>query len=184
MKKMILKSLLVGTLLSTSAFAYEASSVSVNWIGFKTQNKVGVPGTFNKVDFSISKNDDFAKFLTSANVTIDALSLDSKMKFRDNNIISTLFKLANVSQIKAKIVKVTGDDKMGSIDVEIDMNNTKKVIPMKYKVEDSVVKATGAIEILDFAMNESFAAFAAKCKAFHAGKTWSDTTVSFDIPFK
>lgn len=184
MKNMIIKSLLVGSLLSTSAFAYEASSVNVNWIGFKTEKKVGVPGTFKKVDLSITKNDDFNKFLNSASVTIDALSLDSKMPFRDKNITSTLFQLVNVTQIKANVIKATGDDKMGSLDVEIDMNNTKKVIPMKYKVEGGVVKATGSLEILDFAMKDSFAAFAAKCKAFHANKTWSEVTISFDLPFK
>lgn len=184
MKNMILKSLLVSTILATSAFAYEASSVSVNWIGYKTQGKAGVPGTFDKVTLEAKKNDDFSKFLSSANVNIDPYSLNSKMKFRDTNITSTLFKLANIKDIKAKVAKVNGDIKAGSLDVEIAMNNTKKIIPMKYTVEAGVLKAVGTIELLDFAMGESFNAFAAKCKPFHAGKTWSEVTVSFDLAFK
>lgn len=184
MKNMIIKSLLVSSLLSTGAFAYEASNVNVNWIGFKTQAKAGVAGTFDKTSLGITKNDDFLKFLSSATVTIDALSLNSKMAFRDKNITSTLFQLVNVTEIKAKVLKASGDDKMGTLDVEIDMNNTKKVIPMKYTVESGVLKANGSLEILDFAMEDSFAAFAAKCKPFHAGKTWSEVAVSFDLPFK
>lgn len=184
MKNKILKSLLVSCLLSTGVYAYEASNINVNWIGFKTQNKVGVAGTFNKSVLTINQNADFSKFLTSAKVNIDISSLDSKMKFRDKNITSTLFKIAGITEIKANVVKVAGDDTKGVIDVEIDMNNVKKVIPMKYAVEAGVLKASGVVDVINHSMSESFNAFATKCKPFHAGKTWSEVSVSFDLPFK
>ena len=184
MKRIFLKSIITASLLAANALAYEASSVNVNWTGYKTQAKGPVGGTFDKVNLKIEKNDDFAKFLSSASVSIDPYSLNSKMPFRDNNITSTLFKVANVNEIKAMVKKVNGDNKAGTLDVEITMNNKSKVIPMEYKVEASTLKAQGKIEILDFAMNESFNAFATKCKPFHAGKTWSEVGVAFELPFK
>ena len=103
MKNLILKSLLVGSLLASSAFGYEASSVKVNVMAYKTKAKSGVAITFDKVSLSIKKNTDFAKFITSAEVSIDVNSINSKMKFRDNNIKATLFKIANISEVKAYI---------------------------------------------------------------------------------
>ncbi len=184
MNKMILKSLMLTSFLYTGAFAYDATEVNVKWDGYKTAAKTAVSGVFDKVQLSISKNDDFSKFLSSANVTIDAASLNSKMKFRDNNIISTLFKMANIAEIKGKVTKVSGDDKKGTVDIEIDMNNVKKVIPFNYTVSSNVINAKADINVLDFAMQKSFDAFSLKCKPFHANKTWSDVTVHFELPYK
>lgn len=183
MKNIILKPLLVSLLLTLSAFAYEASTINVNWIGYKTQAKAGVPGTFDSVKLDIQKSDDFKTFLNSAKVSIDSSSLNSKMKFRDTNIVTTLFKLSSAKEISAVVKKVNGDISKGSLDVEIMMNKNTKTIPMNYTVEANKLTATGSIDILDFAMNDSFAAFAAKCKPFHAGKTWTEVTVSFELPF-
>jgi polyisoprenoid-binding protein YceI len=182
MKKIIGKLLLASTMIS-SVYAYDASNVEVNFTGFKLQNKVAVPGTFSKTTLDIKNNTDFIKFLSSANVTIDVESIDTKMKMRNNNIKSTLFKVANIKEINAKVVKVMGDDMKGTVDIEIDMNNTKKIIPMTYMTKDGVLTAKGAIDVLDFAMNESFAAFAAKCKPFHANKTWSNVDISFNLTY-
>ena len=183
MKNLILKSLLVGSLLSSSAFGYEASSVKVNVMAYKTKAKSGVAITFDKVSLSIKKNTDFSKFITSAEVSIDVNSINSKMKFRDNNIKATLFKIANISEVKAKVLKVTGNDKTGTLDVEVSMNNVKKIIPMKYTVSSGTLKADGVLDILDFAMSKSYAAFAAKCKGFHGGKSFSDVALSFSLSF-
>ena len=69
----------------------------------------------------------------------------------------------------------------GTVDVEINMNNTKKIVPMSYISTAGVLTANGVIDVLDFAMNESFAAFAKKCKPFHAGKTWTNVDISFNL---
>ena len=182
MKKIIGNLLLASTMIS-SVYAYDASKIEVGFTGYKMKIKVPVPGTFTKTTLDIKKNADFEKFLTSANVTIDVDSIDTKMKMRNNNIKSTLFKVANIKEINAKVVKVMGDDMQGTVDIEIDMNNTKKIIPMMYITKDDVLTAKGAIDILDFAMNESFAAFAKKCKPFHAGMTWTNVDISFNLTY-
>lgn len=183
MKNIILKSLLVSSLLSTGAFAYDASSINVIATGYKTAGKIAVSTTFDKVTLSIKKNDNFTKFIKSAIVKIDVMSINSKMKFRDNNITSTLFKLSGFSEIQAKVMDVKGNDKKGTLKVEINMNNVKKVVSMPYTIDSNTVKASGTIDVLDFSMNKGFTAFAAKCKAFHANKTFTDVTIAFELPF-
>ena len=55
---------------------------------------------------------------------------------------------------------------------------------MAYEVKDNKVVAKASIEILDFALGESFAALAKKCAPFHQNKTYSDVDISFTLPFK
>jgi len=183
MKNLIVKSFLVGMLLNVSAFAYEATKVDVEWIGFKTNSKVGVTGTFNHVDLQIKSSANFNEFINSAKVKIDTSSLNSKMKFRDTNIISTLFNLSSTKEIIATVKKVNGSMKSGELEVEIVMNNNAKTILMKYDVKENNLIAKGSIDILDFSMHKSFNAFSAICKPFHEGKTWSEVSVSFDLFF-
>lgn len=182
MKKILVSSLLsVGLLTSLSAYELNGD-LGVKWTGFKTAGKVGVPGTFKKIDLSIEKNDNLSAFLKSAKVTIDALSLDSKLPFRDKNITSTVFSLASAKTIKGTISSV--DEAKKSLVLDLTMNEVTKPVNMTYEVADGKIVAKGSIEILDFALKDSFAAFAKKCGALHAGKSYSDVAIEFTLPFK
>ena len=183
MKNIIIKSLLIGSLLSVNTLAYEASSVKVKFVGYKSKAKTGVEGNFDKVKLEIQKNNDFMAFLTSSKVIIDSSSVNTKIKFRDKNINTTLFKPDSLKEIIAMIKKVNGDMKKGTLDVEIIMNKVSKTISMPYTNSNNTLMAQGTIDVLDFAMNNSYAAFAAKCKPFHAGKSWSDVAISFELPY-
>jgi len=183
MKNVILKSLLIGSLLSIKALAYEASQVTVKFVGYKSKAKTGVDGKFDKVKLDIVKHDNFKTFLTSSKVTIDSSSVNTNIKFRDTNINTTLFKPASLKEITAMIKKVNGDMAKGTLDVEIIMNKVSKTISMPYTNDNNTLRAKGSIDVLDFAMNNSYAAFAAKCKPFHAGKSWSDVAISFELPY-
>lgn len=184
MKNTVLKSFVLCSILSLSSYAYTASDLQVNAVGYKTAKKVGVPITFDKFEFSIKENKDFAKFMKSASINIDVYSLNSKMKYRDNNITSTLFKLTDIKEIKARVVKVKGSSDTGVFDVEISMNNVTKIVKMPYSLISGILEAKGRIDILDFALSESFAAFAKKCKGLHAGKSFSDVEISFNFNLK
>lgn len=184
MKKVIFSSIVAMSLLS-SLHAYELNgNLDVKWTGFKTERKVGVSGTFQDIKLMIQKSEDFKLFLKSAYVKIDTLKIDSKMPFRDKNITSTLFSLDSAKNIDAKIIDVKGDDKKGTLVLSLTMNQVTKNVEMNYTVEDSKVKAEGRIEILDYALSNSFNEFAQKCKVFHQSKTFSNVDISFTLPFK
>lgn len=184
MKKVLLSSL-VSIMLLSQLNAYELNGdLDVKWTGFKTDMKVGVSGGFKDIKLTINKSDDFKRFLQSAQVNIDALSLDSKMPFRDKNITSTLFSLDSAKKIEAKIVEVNGDANKGTLVLDLTMNQVSKKINMDYSVKDSKLIAQGRIEIFDFALDGSFREFAKKCVAYHQNKTFSDVDISFTLPFK
>ena len=180
---MLLKSLLITAMLSVCMFAYDAVKVDVKWTGFKTVAKKGVPGTFDTVNLSIQKNDDFHTFLRSAKVTIDTASLNSNSKVRDNNITSTLFAAAGAQKITAMVKESKGDMSMGILDVEITMNEVSNIVKMNYSVKNNTLTANGMIDVLNFSMKEGFTAFATKCATLHAGKSWTNVNISFELPF-
>ncbi|NVJ53192.1 MAG: YceI family protein [Campylobacteraceae bacterium] len=168
---------------SLSLNAYELNGdLKVGWTGYKTEKKVGVSGTFKDVDLQITKNDDFVKFLKSAKVKIDTSSLDSGLEIRNKSMVSTLFSLKSSEKILASIANINENN--GALTLMLTMNEVTKSIPMKYSVKDNKVVASGVIDILDYSMSESFAKFAKECFNLHKGKTFSEVTISFELPFK
>lgn len=182
MKKRLLLSVLAFGLIS-QLHAYDANGgLGVKWTGFKTEKKVGVSGTFNKVDFEIKNSESLSDFLKSAKVKIDANSLESKDEGRNLNITSTLFSLASAKTIQGHISKVEEDAK--TLVLEINMNGVTKAVPMAYKIEEGKIIASGAIDILDFDLKNSYLAFVQKCAELHENKSYSDVNIEFTIPFK
>ncbi|RXJ90303.1 hypothetical protein CRV01_03850 [Arcobacter sp. CECT 8983] len=168
---------------SLSLNAYELNGdLKVGWIGYKTDKKVGVSGTFKDVELKTTKSDDFVKFLKSAKVKINTSSLDSGLEVRNKSMVSTLFSLKSSEKILASISSV--DEKMSKLTLNLTMNEVTKNIPMEYSVKDNKVAASGVIDILDYSMSESFAKFAKECFDLHKGKTFSEVTISFELPFK
>ncbi len=178
-----MRALLATLLIVVGLSAYEVNGdLGVKWTGFKTAKKVGVPGSFKTIKLDMKKADKLADFLKSAKVEIDALSLDSKLPIRDKNITSTVFSKPSAKTIKGAISNV--DEAKKTLVLDVTMNEVTKQVPMTFEVKDKNIVAKGTLEILDFALKDSFAAFAKKCSAFHAGKTFSTVDVEFTIPFK
>ncbi len=181
MKKVVLAL----AVLAVSVFGYSASGEpSIKITGYKTAAKTPVDGTFKKVTFMSKADANFAKFLQSLSAKIDTMSIETKMPLRNNNISSTLFQLAEDKEIMAVVKKAAGDDKKGTLDMEISFNKVKKMVKMNYQVAGGVLKAMADIDILDFNMQKPFDAFSTKCKGLHSGKTWSEFKIEFDLPVK
>lgn len=182
MKKVLLSSILA-LLLCVNLNAFEVNGdLGVKWTGFKTEKKAPVSGTFKDINLSIEKSEDLSKFLTSAKVKIKTASFDSSNPFRDKNITSTLFSLASSKIIIGSVKSVNVKNK--ELVLIVTMNEVSKEVSMTYDIKDSKIVAKGSIEILDFAMKDSFMAFAKKCATFHGNKSFSDVNIEFTIPYK
>lgn len=182
MKKILLSSFFIATLL-TSLNGYELNGkLDVKWTGFKTEKKAPVSGTFKDISIDITKADNLTTFLKSAKVEIQTASFYSKNSFRDKNITSTLFALVSAEKIEGYISEVNEETK--TLILQVSMNKVKKSVPMKYEITDNNITAKAMIDILDFDMDEPFAAFALKCAHYHENKSFSDVNIEFSIPYK
>lgn len=186
-----LKLSLASMVFATLGFSYSTNgAIGVTATGYKTAEKVGVGATFKEVKFTSKANKDFAAFVKSMKVDINALSVNvltvDELSALKNASISLLFQKkdgAKSSTITAKVVGVKGDDTKGTLDISITMNTVTKVIPFKYNVAEGKIMAKSNIDIFDFMLNKSFAAFAKECGSFHEGKTWTHVELNFSVPF-
>lgn len=182
MKRILLASLLSITLVS-SLYAYELNGeLGVKWIGFKTEKKLPVSGTFNSIKLDIKSSENLSDFLKSSNVVIQTNSIESKDTVRNNNMTSTLFALASAEVIEGNISDVNEDEK--TLILNVTMNEVTNPVKMDYTIENGNIVAIGNIDVLDFLMENSFMDFAEKCSTYHENKSFSDVDIEFTIPYK
>jgi len=177
MKKIILTSLL----LAVSTFAectYYSENAKVTWKAFKTYEKIGVGGTFDHVVFSPRSAKTSEEFLVGSNITINTSTVNSGNAGRDATLVASFFKTQNVESITAKIISV----KDSKAQVDITMNGVTKQIPMSYTIHEGKITGKGVIDLSDFAMLKSLQSINKTCFDLHAGKTWQDVEIGFEIP--
>ncbi len=181
MKQMV-KVATICSLVASLGLAYSANGdLKLEYTGYKTDKKVGVKGTFKDIKLTAKDNAKFADFAKGLSVDIDGSKVDTKLPMRDKNV-GIIF--SKDSKIKAMIKDVKGDEKKGVFVVAITMGGQSKDINFDYTADDSKIDASGKLDILDFGMNETFAAFAKKCSPFHSKKTWSEVDMTFTLPIK
>ncbi len=175
----LLKTFSLAALLVSSAFAYEAHNIEVEFTAFKTYLKKGVKGKFEKVTLHSQKADSLEAMLLNTAVTIDTKSINSGNKARDAKLVNKFFLVQNNGSIEAKIVKV--DPK--TLTIALTLNGITKNVPLKYEVEHDEVEAKGVIDLGDFDMLPSLRSINKACYALHQGKTWQDVDIEFELTF-
>ncbi len=189
--KKFFKLTLASMVLATLGFAYETNgALSVTATGYKTAKKVPVGANFTDVKFMSKANKEFAAFLKSMSVEINALSVTvspaDPLKDQKNANLMVLFQKdmgAKSSTINAKIVDVKGDATKGMMDISITMNNVTKVVPFNYNIAENKIIADGKIDMLDFMMSDSFASFVKAVGDLHEGKSYTEVGLQFAVPF-
>ena len=165
----------------------QKGAVEVSWIGYKTDEKIGVGGVFDKVVYTpaAKEGENFRSILVGSSVVIDASSVNSKNEGRDEKLAKFFFGMMNDKDIKARIVDIKADKRVkgaprtGIVAVEITMNGKSKQVDMKYSFSDSIFSATGVIDILDFSAGDALSSINKACFDLHKGKTWSEASIGF-----
>ncbi len=173
--------ILAGLLIVSSAFAectYYSENAKVTWKAFKTYEKIGVGGTFDRAVFSPKSAKTTEDFLIGSHMKIDTSSVNSGNPGRDATLISSFFKVQNVDTIEAKVLSA----KDSKAQVEITMNGVSKIIPMSYTGQEGKIVGKGVIDLSDFTMLKSLQSINTTCFKLHDGKTWQDVEIGFEIP--
>lgn len=153
--------------------------IDVNWTSYKTLKKVGVSGSFSKIDLITEKNKDTLKeALLNTLVKINLKDIDAKAQVKTNNILKYFVSYLDDTNIQAKIVSVYED----SLELEIFLNNKREIIPMDYKKVGNKIIANGVIDALDFNLALALKVLN-KNVAGHLNKGWFDIPISFDLDY-
>ncbi len=157
--------------------SYELLQPKVAWKAFKTYEKVGVKGAFDKIELISKQNSTIEASLIGSTVDISVQSLNSGNKGRDETLLKSFFGAQNVSSIKAVIKGVKGNKLL----VDITMNKITKTIPMQYTFANDVISGKGVVDLSDFDMLPSLKSINKACFDLHEGKTWQDVELEFEL---
>lgn len=158
------------------------SKTKIYWTAYKTPKKVGVKVNFDK--FKIQTKSTSANSIDSlvqdASFEVDAMTVNSNNPERDAKLKSMFFSNNNSPlTISGQVVSKS----MDKIDVELKLNGNNKKISMDYNIKENLFKATGKIDVLDFALSENLRKLNDACKIQHEGKTWSDVEITIESEF-
>lgn len=161
---------------------FTLSSSSVEWTAYKTPKKVGVKGSFNKLEIKTKKDqsDSIEMAIQGARFMADSASVNTENPDRDQKIVNSFFIKKN------KAVEISGNVKSvkkDKVEVEFNINGNKKVIPMNLAIQGTNATLTGSIDVMDFLMGENLAALTKACYDLHEGKTWSTVDLSLAAQF-
>lgn len=162
-------------------FMVPTENVKVIWTAFKTPKKVGVQGEFKKFSFNSPTAADVASVIKATTFTIDSGSVSTGNPARDKTIVTNFF------VVKQKPLAISGrfvsaDAKKAVMALKI--NGQEKNVNLDVAQEGDLWKLNGEINVLEFALKESFDSIALACKALHEGVTWPDVKLALEFSAK
>lgn len=172
--------------LSLGACKYQVQpkSVKLKWTGYKTPAKAGVSGVLDSITLtnfkqaaSIEDSLSGLKFSIKSN-SVNSAPADSPDKVRDIRIYTML--------LGGKDGKITGSfisKKEKQLLFKVTLNGNSVDVPLSYKIKGNKLRASGHVDLFDFALSEKLKEFTKACLAKHEGKTWSDVKVKLSVDF-
>ena len=194
MKKIILSlfTLITFSLASGGCVLVQSGDMNVTWKAYKTLAKVGVGGAFTSVKYVpvAKEGKNFADLLVGSTVNIDTTHINTSNPTRDETLVKMFFKQFTTTTIEARIVAMKAAKRVkeqpytGIVDVMLSMNGKTLTIPMQYYYEKEHFKASGTLDLFDFAGNEALSSINKSCYDLHNGKTWNDVSIMFSTNIK
>ncbi|MBW3518720.1 YceI family protein [Flavobacterium sp. NKUCC04_CG] len=151
---------------------------TLEWTAFKTPKKVGVKGTFDKMELTdVKEAATLIASLEGAKFTVETPTVNSKDPLRDDKLKAGFF-----AKMAGNITGSFGAFKDGKVAVSITMNGVTKEKIFAYESTDTSVKINGSIDMIaDFSANAAFDSIHELCKDLHEGKTWTDVDIAVEI---
>ncbi|MGB0453887.1 MAG: YceI family protein [Bacteriovoracaceae bacterium] len=152
-----------------------------NWIAFKTPKKDGVKGSFK--DFGLKKPETaptIDAYIGQTTFDIDIKSVTTKNLARDRKLAKHFFEFMGGNKIKGEFLSL----KKKVLKTKITMNNKTLEVPLKVERNKQTLKATGTIDVFDFALNNQLSAINKACYKLHEGKTWNVVDLEVFLKFQ
>jgi len=170
---------------------YTITQAKPEWTAYKYTEKAAVGGTFNTFTLSPAKPaSSFSAALQGLSIEIDAASVESNNPARNTTIAEKYFALfAPQSIIKGNVLSAKGDEKKGSIDINIDMNGVQKPYTFSYEEKEGSLVASSVMDMMDFQLQKPFDSIHTACKTLHTGsdgvaKTWTEVALRVVVTYE
>ena len=171
--------------------SYTITQAKPEWTAYKYTEKAAVGGTFNTFTLSPAKaSSSFSGAIQGLSIEIDASSVESFNPGRNTTIAEKYFSLfAPKSTIKGNVISAKGDEKKGSIDINIDMNGVQKPYTFSYEEKEGSLIASSVMDMMDFQLQKPFESIHTACKVLHTGadgvaKTWTEVALRVVVTYE
>ena len=168
-------------------FSVEPKTITVNWTGYKTTDKVPVNGVFQEIVINNVKNDTSAVgALSGTTFDIPVSSLFSKDPTRDSKLKELFFGVMDATVSLTGTLNLNTD---GTGNVDLKMNNVQHKVPVTYIASGQLVELEGTLNLEDFKAESALASISEACFDLHKGadrvsKTWSEVGISAAVYLK
>jgi polyisoprenoid-binding protein YceI len=164
---------------ATKSYTIDAKTTAINWIAYKTTDKVPVKGEFTKITFNQEKSATPVDALNSVKFSIPVTSIFTKDTIRDAKLVKFFFgKMIATENITGSFA--LKNDNTGSLNLT--MNGITKELPVNYTIKDQLVTIDGTLNLDNWQTQAALTALNIACKDLHTGKdgiskTWSDVKI-------
>lgn len=169
---------------STCTYTPDPASLEVHWTGFKTTQKVAVPGQFLKVKNMKELEASYPNLkalLRKFIVQVDITSANTGNPPRDATLKEKFFSVLSGNRISTAYltsIKETSQN-TGTASMVLRFNKKVKKIPVTYTFADGKLNLKGNFDILSFSAYKALNSLNQACLELHKGadgvsKTWSE----------
>lgn len=167
-----------------ASYSIDAEKSTVQWIGYKTTDKVAVKGTFKEINIlEMNSGKTAAASLEGLEFEIPVSSIYSKDTIRDGKLKRLFFGvMENTLNLKGKFsVK---DESNGNI--ALSMNGLTKDLPFTYDMSKDTIMINATMDLNIWETQNALASIHEACLELHTGadgvsKTWDEVGLSAKI---
>ena len=171
---------------SLAAYSLKAAKNSIEWVAYKTTDKVPVKGRFKKV--TITKNGEGAsakEAINGAEFSIPVSSLFTADSSRDYKLKKFFFGVMDNTKLLSGVLNLL-DDTNGI--ARMTMNGVTANLPFTYTLNGKQFKLTATMNLDDWSAQQAVASINLACKELHKGKdgvskTWSEVGIDITTTF-
>ena len=161
-------------------YTVEPKTTTVNWIAYKTNDKIPVKGQFTKLNIeNSSKSKTALEALNNLKFSIPVSSLFTNDTIRDSKLKKFFFGvLKNTSLISGTIH--INNETSGTVDIV--MNGITQALPITFISSDQMVTMEALMDLDNWQAQTAIESLNEVCKELHTGtdgisKTWSEVKI-------
>ncbi|MDG2151902.1 MAG: YceI family protein [Polaribacter sp.] len=171
---------------SSAAFSLENAKNEINFIAYKTSEKIPVGGQFKKVNIiSGGEGNTIKEAINNTEFSIPISSLFTKNSSRDYKIKKFFFGIMdNTKLLSGKLI--IENDSVGYANIK--MNGITEKVPFEFRIEANTFFLNGKMNVTKWNAVEALNSLNLVCKELHRGadgvsKTWSEVALNIVSTF-
>ena len=161
-------------------FVVEPKTTTINWIAYKTTDKVPVKGQFTKLKIEQPiKGKTALEALNNLKFSIPVSSLFTKDTIRDGKLKKFFFGVMDNTELISGTIHINNETS-GSVDLE--MNGVSQILPITFFTSDQMVTIDAVMDLDNWKAQNALISLNEVCKELHTGadgvtKTWSEVKI-------